>query len=783
MIKKFFFLKILINLIILLFLTISISISAAFSENNKLGINNFCNELTIENLLIDKLKVKFIEINIDQQRKWHTNALRAVTEGDPAASRSNIIEKKRKKKFKSTTTVHYSNNKKCIFKSKVRIHGDLLDHIKFDDGFPLTSMHVDLLNGNIDNVVTFKLFLPETRNFMNEIFIANFFKHLNFISPKTSILKVKINDRYYNYIFQEHIRKELLETNSLVEGPILEGHEDFENSFGGAKRLGRVTNYKWANKGQDELNTTVKALSKFNKSVLISHMYKSVNNEIADEEELITDKEIFFGENSKLTEQFLAYNAFMYALDATHGLNLSDRRFYYDHIYSSFMPIYYDGDSRLFIPHASNKSETYKFLRKSSYTINNKYYRNFNKVFKSTKIGARKAINLMKNLDILEFKKNLNENGFQIKLNDLNLALNLIEKRLTEIENINEYQYKKVGTKEPYYSYFVYDKEINLIFANVNEASLYKCPVSAKIKNNCEKLVYENQLIPPFLSQKIRNGKDYDNVFISNDVDDYFLDTIKKKNNFDIKRFVINDVTIKNYGNSLIEIDKDKKSIKIQDLDSQSRTVFFGGSLEKWKIEYNNLSLGKNFIKKINGLTGCLTFADIIIEDIDLNLKNSSCEDSVNFIRSSGSINNIEIMNSYSDAFDADFSNLFIKKVTVKNAKNDCLDFSYGKYKIENANLDNCEDKGISFGENSNGFINNITISNSNIGIASKDSSIVKIKKISNQISKICLAAYRKKQEFYGSIILFNEMNCSRTEKDVYVELGSKIKSVNLNEL
>ena len=158
------------------------------------------------------------------------------------------------------------------------------------------------------------------------------------------------------------------------------------------------------------------------------------------------------------------------------------------------------------------------------------------------------------------------------------------------------------------------------------------------------------------------------------------------------------------------------------------------------------------------------------------------CEDSVNFIRSIGSIYNIDIIDSYSDAFDADFSNLFIKKVTVRNAKNDCLDFSFGEYKIENATLDNCEDKGVSFGENSDGFIRDITIENSNIGIASKDSSIVKVRKISNQISKICLAAYRKKQEFYGSIILYDKMDCN-AEKDIYVGLGSKIKNINLNDL
>lgn len=784
MIKNFFFLKLLLNFIVLFFLTISVSISIAFSENKKLGIKNFCDELTIENLLINKLKVKSIEIKIDQQRKWHTNALRAVTKDNPGALRLNIIEKKRKKKFNSNTTVYYSNNKKCIFKSRVRIHGDLLDHIKFDNGFPLTSMHVDLLDGNIDNVVTFKLFLPETRNFMNEIFIANFLKHMNFISPKTSILKVKINDRFYNYIFQEHIRKELLETNNLVEGPILEGHEDFENIFGnGAKRLARIINYKWANKGQDELITSVKALSKLNETILASHMYKTVNNELTDIEELIVNKDIFFGDNLKLTDQFLAYDAFMYALDSTHGLNLSDRRFYYDHIYSSILPIYYDGDTRLFIPHVSNKSDTYKFQSNSRHKLNNKYYRNINKIFETTKIGARKALNLMENLNIIDFKKDLNENGFQINLNDLNLALNLIKKRLTEIENIKEYQFKEEKTEKPYYSYFDFSKKINLIFANVDDTNLYRCPISSKNINNCKKLVYEDQLIAPFLSQKISNNKDYDNVFVSNDIYGYFTSTYKKKeNNLKIKRFVINDVTIKNYGNSKIEIDKNKKIIKINDLNSQSRTVFFGGTLKKWKIEYNNLSPEKKFIKKINGFTGCLTFVDMIIKDINLILKNTMCEDSVNFIRSIGSIYNIDIIDSYSDAFDADFSNLFIKKVTVRNAKNDCLDFSFGEYKIENATLDNCEDKGVSFGENSDGFIRDITIENSNIGIASKDSSIVKVRKISNRISKICLAAYRKKQEFYGSIILYDKMDCN-AEKDIYVELGSKIENINLNDL
>ena len=131
---------------------------------------------------------------------------------------------------------------------------------------------------------------------------------------------------------------------------------------------------------------------------------------------------------------------------------------------------------------------------------------------------------------------------------------------------------------------------------------------------------------------------------------------------------------------------------------------------------------------------------------------------------------------------DADFSNLFIKNITIKNSKNDCLDFSFGSYKINNAMISNCGDKGISFGEQSVGIVNKVEINNSPIGIASKDSSFVKIYKMIGELSDFCLTAYRKKQEFYGSIILFNEMKCSAPIK-IFAEPGSKIENVSLNEL
>ena len=85
---------------------------------------------------------------------------------------------------------------------------------------------------------------------------------------------------------------------------------------------------------------------------------------------------------------------------------------------------------------------------------------------------------------------------------------------------------------------------------------------------------------------------------------------------------------------------------------------------------------------------------------------------------------------------------------------------SYGNYEIINSSINNCGDKGISIGEKSKAIISSSQIINSYYGIASKDSAQVTISdsKISN--TKFCLAAYRKKQEFSGSIINSKNLLC-----------------------
>ena len=123
---------------------------------------------------------------------------------------------------------------------------------------------------------------------------------------------------------------------------------------------------------------------------------------------------------------------------------------------------------------------------------------------------------------------------------------------------------------------------------------------------------------------------------------------------------------------------------------------------------------------------------------------------------------------------------MIINNLSIKDSKNDCIDFSYGSYEIINSKIENCGDKAISIGEKSNVKISSSNIKNSNYGIASKDSSNVFIKNTNIKNTKFCLAAYRKKQEFSGSIVDTDEIKCDNYSKTFQVDVHSRISKRNV---
>ena len=305
-----------------------------------------------DNLIIDNFSVEF-----SKNKKWIRNLFNVHMELEKQKNLSEHkswfsnfrISEKFKKNFDANVLVKFRGYKECKFKARARLTGDLWWHINWKKGVPISSLQIKLLDGNIYNITKFKLFLKEARFGKNEVFVANIYKKLGFISPKTFFLKAKINNVDYEYTFQEDIRKELLENSFYREGPLLEGDERFTISLTDKEKenfpeisFAKIINKKFLQKNNSNSLTGLEALSNINKLYLFNHNYKAIYPN-SDELYLFSDK--FFSE--KNSEILNTFDALAYGLDTTHGLSMDDRRFYYDTFNKFYLPIYYDGKSKI----------------------------------------------------------------------------------------------------------------------------------------------------------------------------------------------------------------------------------------------------------------------------------------------------------------------------------------------------------------------------------------------------------------------------------------------------
>ena len=111
-----------------------------------------------------------------------------------------------KKTHRANINFFFNNGLECNFLAKIKFHGDNPDHIKMiDDLNFLTSLNIELLDSNIDNITEFKLFLPDTRRDENEIVATNLLRELGFFAPKTKKIMVNMNGINQEYLFQEKI--------------------------------------------------------------------------------------------------------------------------------------------------------------------------------------------------------------------------------------------------------------------------------------------------------------------------------------------------------------------------------------------------------------------------------------------------------------------------------------------------------------------------------------------------------------------------------------------------
>ena len=213
------------------------------------------------------------------------------------------------------------------------------------------SLDIHLINGNIKGVTKFKLLRPNTRgNLEDEILITEVLRNLDFLAPRTTKVKTRVNKVKTEMIFQEKAAKEMLEYNKRREGPILEADERFffklvstveDNNLSGwdmgvVPLMNKSSKYMLSK----QINANILEKSEGHKLMSLNAVnnlnliYLHFSNRFQDELNkfnyfdydldnnllgLFDDQKI-----SKLDE----YNLFMQATNSTHGLAANNRKFY-----------------------------------------------------------------------------------------------------------------------------------------------------------------------------------------------------------------------------------------------------------------------------------------------------------------------------------------------------------------------------------------------------------------------------------------------------------------------
>lgn len=735
-----------------------------------------CNELNYEDLnYIENLDFKDFNFQVyfDNERRWKKSLLNDHVQS--YKNNKNIVNQDLRLyniSERHNGSIEIQTQKiSCYLKARIRPHGNLSDHRTGN----LPSLNINLKEGNIKGITRFLLLKPKTRGYNNEVFNSVLLKQIGFLAPITFNTKVFYNNEKFDLIFQEKIVKEMLERFDLRESFIAELDERFFwHDPLDAKEFSKfgVANSKLVLKNQKNQIIAEYATSLLNDLDRIHYRLDEILIDYSTLSKAL-EKEYF--------DRLEIFDAILYSVYAGHGLEIDDRKFYFNPFSRKFLPIFYDAGGGLL-----TKKNKLSNLNIESYN---------QKFLPSAKKGSSLALQTISSLNLENLRTELSKMGMFFNNKDLSKIIDRIKFNLLYLSKLSENKLFKISINKQKEiidsNNQSYNKNINrnFVYYSNNFDHFISCEFQ---KKNCR----DFKINISDKSELLRQNLSYDKkhfIYLGQNLmgtssENFFYRNFDKftEKNFEVKN--IND-EIKIFFNKKvnIEIFQDKKEIYITNYD-QERVVFFDSNLNEWSIKYSRdlsetyNSKKSNFVSSDEfGLTGCLTFLNSKVNNLNLKLENMKCEDSVNFIKTNGHINKIVVYNSAFDSIDADFSSIIFKELNIKNSGNDCLDFSYGEYVIQNANLAHCKDKAISAGEKSLLKINKVKIDNSDIGIASKDSSKVLVENTRMNEVRNCLSSYKKKQEFWGGYIFANNINCSKFNKFENKDKYSKIIIKNSN--
>tara|TARA_Y100000591_G_scaffold313585_1_gene319177 strand:- start:1332 stop:3518 length:2187 start_codon:yes stop_codon:yes gene_type:complete len=654
------------------------------------------NEIKSLKFLIFGNQLENVVINIDQKNLYN-------------------LELQRKNKLEglnqnfenySRASINFRNKNYDI---KLRVKGDRALHFYRKDQ---TSYKIDLRGEDrIWGLEEFSVQKPITRNYIYEFIFHKFLEFNNLISLKYFFINLTINDTDQGiYAVEEGFSKELVERNKKRNGPIFGLEETKGEIYPNIEHDLYSTKY-WSSNFPDLTNSALLKLEKI----------KQKNSDFSK----------YFDLN-----KWALYFAIIDLTQNYHGSVPKSVKLYYNPVTANFEPIGFDGhyNSNLFNDFilldfldedntncdwiCKEKDWFLKFLNNDEFLSSYKY-----------------MLKKISNRDLLN--KFIDENS--LKINFYN------DQFLSETSKYDKVFRKGVGPYIYNQNYLINRASyIQSRLENLNEYD-NKNEISNVKNSNSKNILQVN---------KIKKINEF--YFLTEDLDinsNLYLpkgETLIIKNGVKINfkdDFIIHSngsIFFEGTNNNPIIVSSENKvgSLILSDGNYKIKNVIFK-NLSYPKVKDKILHSGINIINSENEIENVKIFS-------------SNSEDSINIISSKSIINNLEISNSFADGIDIDFGTVNFNGIFCKDINNDCLDVSSAKVEGVNLKGKSIKDKGLSFGESSNGTIKRVNFKNSKLGIAVKDGSNLTISEYILQNNELDVATFNKKKEYEGAKLEIN---------------------------
>ena len=713
--------------------------------------------------------------------------------------------------------------------ARARLKGDWLDHVMGDKW----SLRIKVKDPYAWNrLITFSIQSPATRLHLREWLYHKYLEAADVLTPRYDFIQVTLNDKDLGvYAYEEHFDKQIVESKSRREGPILkyaedgfwQGYKQQVDLYGDELLTDRLENAYWQSeiKPFKESRTTASPslVEQYNRAQNLLHAFKYGEADAQDVFDLELAARYF-----AITDLHTAY----------HGMAWHNVRYYYNPVTGKLEPIGFDGygvhepklhRNKPFLGYYAVPEEGeqlfYSLIENEEFV--RKYYAalaHYTDPAWSKLISAELAedLEIRQNFLLPEFPESqldadvLAKRARQIRYylipqsgssmaartiqvdgqyktvrltNHFHLALEASGFMGSDAETVKPLESKvyipvQARNRTPYHVDVVvpaYAEHVTFHLAGVD--SLFSTPISSLNASSEEYVVLD-----PVEGQGIQQ---YDWITITGN------QAIVRAGSHEISEDVVFPkgmrvmiepgvrVNITNSAKWLVQgpvvaIGLADQRIRFYSSDQSASgfTVMQAG--DQSELQYVDFD-GLNTVRDPGRtLTGAVTFyeSDVILRNCSIS--NNRCEDALNTIRSKIDIDGMVITNTLFDAYDSDFCEGVVRSVKFNNVSNDALDFSGSAILVQHCAADGVGDKGISVGEESFIRVDYAELSNCNIGLASKDLSRLEVNRVVLTSCNQGFTAYQKKPEFGPAKMVIRNYSATDVDQLYLIEEGSKLE-------